>query len=95
MSLGPDEVKNIAHLARLNIDESKIDAMAKNLSSILDLVAQMNSVDTSDVTPMAHPQDLTQRLRADEVLEHNQREHFQKIAPQTENGLYLVPKVIE
>lgn len=95
MSLAPDEVKNIAHLARLNIDESNVDAMAKNLSSILDLVAQMNVVNTDDVTPMAHPQDLTQRLRADEVLEENQREHFQKIAPQTENGLYLVPKVIE
>jgi len=95
MSLGPNEVKNIAHLARLNIDESDVEAMAKNLSSILDLVAQMNAVDTSGVTPMAHPQDLTQRLRADEVLEQNQREHFQKIAPQTENGLYLVPKVIE
>ena len=95
MSLGPDEVKNIAHLARLNIDESDIEAMAKNLSSILDLVEQMNAVDTSNVTPMAHPQDIAQRLRADEVLETNQREHFQKIAPQTENGLYLVPKVIE
>ena len=95
MSLGPDEVKNIAHLARLNIEESDIEPMAKNLSSILDLVEQMNAVDTSEVTPMAHPQDLTQRLRADEVLEENQRERFQKIAPQTENGLYLVPKVIE
>ena len=95
MSLGPDEVKNIAHLARLNIDESDIEPMAKNLSSILDLVEQMNAVDTRDVAPMAHPQDIAQRLRADEVLEQNQREHFQKIAPQTENGLYLVPKVIE
>ena len=95
MSLGPDEVKNIAHLARINIDESDIEPMAKNLSSILDLVKQMNAVDTSNVAPMAHPQDISQRLRADEVLEHNQREHFQKIAPQTENGLYLVPKVIE
>ena len=58
MSLGPDEVKNIAHLARLNIDESSTDALAENLSSILDLVAQMNEVDTSDVSPMAHPQDI-------------------------------------
>ena len=95
MSLGPDEVKNIAHLARLNIDESDIEPMAKNLSSILNLVEQMNAVDTNNVVPMAHPQDIAQRLRADEVLEHNQREHFQKIAPQTEDGLYLVPKVIE
>ena len=95
MSLGPDEVKNIAHLARLNIDDSDIEPMAKNLSSILELVEQMNAVDTKDVVPMAHPQDISQRLRADEVLEHDQREKFQTIAPQTEAGLYLVPKVIE
>ena len=95
MSLGPDDVKNIAHLARLNINESDIEHYASSLSSILDLVAQMDSVDTREVTPMAHPLDVAQRLREDEVLEHNQREHFQKIAPQTENGLYLVPKVIE
>ncbi|MDH5471895.1 MAG: Asp-tRNA(Asn)/Glu-tRNA(Gln) amidotransferase subunit GatC [Gammaproteobacteria bacterium] len=95
MSLGPDEVKKIAHLARLGINESDIDDYASNLSNILDLVAQMNSIDTRNVPPMAHPQDVGQRLRADEVLEENQRDRFQKIAPQTENGLYLVPKVIE
>ena len=95
MSLGPDDVKNIAHLARLSIDDDDIDSYVSSLSSILDLVAQMNSVDTTDVTPMAHPLDVGQRLREDEVLEQNQREQFQKIAPQTENGLYLVPKVIE
>ena len=95
MSLGPDDVKNIAHLARLSIEETDIDHYASSLSSILDLVAQMNSIDTSNVTPMAHPLDVAQRLRADEVLEHDQREQFQAIAPQTENGLYLVPKVIE
>jgi len=95
MSLGPDDVKNIAHLARLSIDDDDIDSYVSSLSSILDLVAQMNSVDTSEVTPMAHPLDVGQRLREDEVLEQNQREQFQKIAPQTENGLYLVPKVIE
>ncbi|MDH5764550.1 MAG: Asp-tRNA(Asn)/Glu-tRNA(Gln) amidotransferase subunit GatC [Gammaproteobacteria bacterium] len=95
MSLKADDVKKIAHLARLNINESDIDDYATNLSSILDLVEQMNSIDTSNVTPMAHPQDLAQRLRPDEVLEENQRERFQKIAPATENGLYLVPKVIE
>ena len=95
MSLEADDVKKIAHLARLNINESDIDDYATNLSSILDLVEQMNSIDTSNVPPMAHPQDLAQRLRADEVLEENQRERFQNIAPATENGLYLVPKVIE
>jgi len=95
MSLGPDDVKNIAHLARLDIDENVIDDYASNLSSILDLVEQMNSIDTADVLPMAHPQDVAQRLRDDVVSEQNQREQFQKIAPQTEAGLYLVPKVIE
>lgn len=95
MSLGPDDVKNIAQLARLNISESDITDYANNLSSILNLVEQMNAIDTSNVSPMAHPQDLAQRLREDKVLEQNQREQFQKIAPATENGLYLVPRVIE
>ena len=95
MSLGPEDVKKIAHLARLEINDSDIDDYASNLSNILDLVEQMNSIDTSNVSPMAHPQDVGQRLRTDEVLEENQRERFQKIAPLTENGLYLVPKVIE
>ena len=95
MSLTPDDVKKIAHLARLGINESDIDDYASNLSNILHLVEQMNSIDTSNVSPMAHPQDVCQRLRADEVMEDNQRERFQKIAPLTENGLYLVPQVIE
>lgn len=95
MSLGPDDVKNIAHLARLDIDEKNIEGYASSLSSILGLVEQMNEVDTSNVKPMAHPMDVSQRLRADEVLEENQRDTFQKIAPKTEDGLYLVPQVIE
>lgn len=95
MALGPDEVKKIAHLARLAVNDKDVDGYARNLSNILDLFTQMNSFDTTGVAPMAHSQDVTQRLREDEVSEHNQRERFQKIAPQTENGLYLVPKVIE
>jgi len=95
MSLGPDDVKAIAHLARLEISETDIKNYTDSLSSILDLVAQMNSVNSDDVKPMAHPMDVSQRLRVDEVHEENQREHFQAIAPQTEDGLYLVPKVIE
>jgi len=95
MSLEADDVKKIAHLARLDIEEKNIEGYATSLTSILDLVDQMNAVDTTDVQPMAHPMDVAQRLRADEVLEENQRENFQKIAPKTEDGLYLVPKVIE
>ncbi|MFO1424361.1 MAG: Asp-tRNA(Asn)/Glu-tRNA(Gln) amidotransferase subunit GatC [Candidatus Competibacteraceae bacterium] len=95
MSLGPAEVAKIAHLARLAIREQDAPAYARNLSAILDLVAQMNAVDTTGVAPMAHPLDMAQRLRADDIGESNQREHFQAIAPRTEAGLYLVPKVIE
>ena len=95
MSLTKKDVENIAHLARLAIDESAIPEYADNLSIILKLVAQMDSINTDHIEPMAHPLDAVQRLRKDEVTESNQRERFQQIAPKTEAGLYLVPKVIE
>lgn len=95
MSLGPDEVKKIAHLARLAISAEDIPLYARNLSSILELVAQMNAVDTGGVAPMAHPLDTAQRLRDDQITESDQRQRFQASAPLTEAGLYLVPKVIE
>lgn len=95
MSLDADAVGKIAHLARLAIKTEDVAGYAHNLSNILELVEQMNRVDCSDVLPMAHPLDAVQRLREDRVTEQDQREHFQAIAPQTEEGLYLVPKVIE
>ena len=95
MSLTKQDVENIAHLARLAIDDADIPNYANNLSNILELVEQMNAIDTTDVEPMAHPLDAVQRLRKDEVTEQNQRDHYQQIAPLTEAGLYLVPKVIE
>ena len=95
MSLSPAEVEKIAHLARLAISEEDTSSYARNLSSILELVEQMNAVDTSGVAPLAHPLEMAQRLRPDAVSEENQRELFQAIAPSTETGLYLVPKVIE
>lgn len=95
MSLNADGVRKIAHLARLGILDKDIPAYAESLSRILDLVAQMDAVDTRGVEPMAHPLDASQRLRADEVTETDQRDRFQKIAPQVDAGLYLVPKVIE
>lgn len=95
MSLGPAEVAKIAHLARLSIRDEDVPAYARNLSAILELVEQMNAVDTGGVAPMAHPLDMAQRLRADEIGEPDRRERFQAIAPRTEAGLYLVPKVIE
>ena len=95
MSIDVDEVKKIAKLACLSVDEADIQSYATNLSNILDLVAQMNAVDTTGVTPMSHPFDVVQRLREDVVTDFNRREDFMAIAPETEDGLYLVPKVIE
>lgn len=95
MALDHDTVHNIARLARLKIDDSEVEKYRSEISNILDLVAQMDAVDTSGVEPMTHPFDATMRLRADEVTESNQREKFQTFAPNTERGLYLVPKVID
>lgn len=95
MSLTATEVKKIAHLARLGIVEQQMDSYAQDLSNMLELMTRMGQMDTAGVLPMAHPLDQIQRLRADAVTESNQRDHFQAIAPQTEAGLYLVPKVIE
>ncbi|MGB0204237.1 MAG: Asp-tRNA(Asn)/Glu-tRNA(Gln) amidotransferase subunit GatC [Neptuniibacter sp.] len=95
MSLDRSDVDKIAHLARLQIEEQDAPEYAQNLSNILDLVDQMQAVDTSDVLPMAHPLDAVQRLRSDEVTEANKRDALQAIAPQVEKGLFQVPKVIE
>ena len=95
MALDKSDVESIAHLARLEISEADIPLYAENLSNILSLVEQMNAVDTSGVTPMAHPLEMAQRLREDAVTEENIREHLQAHAPAVENGLFLVPKVIE
>jgi len=95
MSLSPEEVRKIAHLARLAVTDEQVAAYSGELSGILDFVDQMSQVDTAGVTPMAHPQHATQRLRPDVVTEVNQRERYQKIAPAVERGLYLVPRVVE
>jgi aspartyl-tRNA(Asn)/glutamyl-tRNA(Gln) amidotransferase subunit C len=95
MALDKTDVAKIAHLARLAVDDDDLDHYASELSSILHLVEQMDGVDTTGVEPMAHPLHMTQRLRPDQVTESNQREAFQRIAPATQDGLYLVPKVIE
>lgn len=95
MTLGRDDIQKIAILARLEVKEQELEHYTQTLSQILGLIDQMNAVDTSSVAPMAHPQDVSLRLREDRVSETDQRDQFQKIAPETENGLYLVPKVIE
>jgi len=95
MSLNIADVEKVARLARLAMSEQEIQAAQTQLSNIFGLIAEMQAVDTTGIEPMSHSQDLTQRLRADTVTATNQREAFQAIAPQVENGLYLVPQVIE
>jgi len=95
MALTEKEVEYIAHLARLQLDLADTPKYTEELSRILDLVAQMNQLDTEAIQPMAHPMDLKQRLREDRVTEIDQHQLFQSIAPKVEAGLYLVPKVIE
>jgi len=95
MALDNKTVHDIAHLARLNIDDSDLEKYASELSNILKLVEQMEAVDTDDVKPMTHPFDATLNMRVDEVSEHNSRDKFQNLAPNAEDGLYLVPKVID
>lgn len=95
MAIEKEQARKVAHLARLALSEQEAEAYAISLSQILGLIEQMNAVDTTGVTPMAHPQDTALRLRKDEVTEENQRDKFQKVAPETEAGFYLVPRVIE
>ena len=95
MSLSNEDVRKVARLARLAMDEAGIEAARSQLSGIFALIAEMQAVDTRGIEPMSHAQDVSQRLREDSVTEANQRELFQSIAPQVEAGLYLVPQVIE
>ncbi|TCV88179.1 Asp-tRNA(Asn)/Glu-tRNA(Gln) amidotransferase subunit GatC [Sulfurirhabdus autotrophica] len=95
MSLTLVDVKRIAHLARIEVDEKEAESMLAQLSGIFNLIEEMQAVNTTGVEPMSHSQDLVQRMRDDIVTETDQRELFQSIAPKVEDGLYLVPKVIE
>lgn len=95
MAIETAEIEHVAHLARLGMEPHEVSAVQTRLTNILQLVDQLQAVDTTGIEPMAHPLDATQRLRADAVTESDQRAAFQAIAPATENGLYLVPKVID
>ena len=93
--LSLEQIARIADLARLELSASEAAEMQRQLNDILAMVDEMAKVDTTGVAPMSHPQEVVQRLREDEVTETDQRELFQSIAPAVEDGLYLVPKVIE
>jgi aspartyl-tRNA(Asn)/glutamyl-tRNA(Gln) amidotransferase subunit C len=93
--LSHDEVLRIARLARIEVGEAEVEALRAELNGILGLIDQMRAVDTTGVEPMSHPQAQSQRLREDRVTEPDQRDRFQAVAPSVEDGLYLVPKVID
>ena len=95
MSLTLEQVRRVSQLARLEISPDEAETMRGQLNAILALIEQMQAVDTRGIEPMAHAQDLSQRLRADLVTESNRRSEFLALAPETEGGLFLVPKVIE
>ena len=93
--LSLDQVRAIADLARIELAEAEAPVLARELNGILAIVDEMLAVDTAGIVPMAHPQDAHQRLREDVVTEADEHDLFQSIAPQVEDGLYLVPRVIE
>lgn len=95
MSLSLEQVRRIAHLARIEISDAEAETTLGHLNGIFALIEEMQAVDTRGVEPMAHAQDIAQRLREDKVTEENRREALQSVSPETEAGLYLVPKVIE
>ena len=95
MALKLDDVKRVAHLARIAVDEAEAQAVLSQINDVFTLIAEMQAVDTREVAPMSHALDLVQRLREDAVTEGDQHALFQAVAPHVEGGHYLVPKVIE
>ena len=95
MAIDKKHIEDIANLARLTVNQHTAAEATDKINDIVAMVEQMSDVDTDNVEPMANPLDAVQRLRADRVTESDQRESFQKIAPTTAEGLYLVPQVID
>lgn len=95
MSVDREDIEKLGELARIHISDENIRSSVKSINDVLALVEQLQAADTTDIEPLANPLEARQRLRPDEVSETDRREEFQAIAPATEEGLYLVPKVIE
>jgi aspartyl-tRNA(Asn)/glutamyl-tRNA(Gln) amidotransferase subunit C len=89
------EIEKLATLSRISIDEKTITDVTERLSSVLDLVDQLQTADTDSVQGISRPFQVSQRLRADEITESNHRDEFQAIAPAMDNGLFIVPKMID
>jgi aspartyl-tRNA(Asn)/glutamyl-tRNA(Gln) amidotransferase subunit C len=95
MSISKDTISKVAHLARISLNDDEIPKITQSISDILVLIDKMQDIDTSNIEPLANPHDATQRLREDVVTAINEREKLLSNAPESENGLFLVPKVIE
>jgi aspartyl-tRNA(Asn)/glutamyl-tRNA(Gln) amidotransferase subunit C len=95
MALSLNDISRIAQLARVEVTQAEAEQVLSQLQAIFSLIEELQSADTRGIEPMSHGQDVTLRLREDQVTERDQHELFQSIAPQVEAGLYLVPKVIE
>ena len=95
MDVTEEVVKNIAELVQLKVDDAEIQQLTEGMQNILALADQMQAIDTEGVEPVSNPMDASQKLRPDAITEKNQRELFQSLAPASESGLYLVPRVVE
>ena len=95
MSIEKTQVRDIAWLARLAVEDEAVAGYARDMADILALVERMQTVDTSAVEPLAHPLEIAAQLRPDRVNEEDRREEFQQTAPQTRDGFYIVPRFVE
>ena len=95
MSIDKSDIKHLCNLSKLNLDEDEQSLFLKHMQSILGMIEELQEVDTGDIEPMAHPLQMTQRLRVDEITEFNERDKYQKNTEFTEDGFYKVPKVID
>ena len=95
MSIDKSDIKHLCNLSKLNLDEDEQSLFLKQMQSILGMIEELQEVDTGDIEPMAHPLQMTQRLRVDEITEFNERDKYQKNTEFAEDGFYKVPKVID
>jgi aspartyl-tRNA(Asn)/glutamyl-tRNA(Gln) amidotransferase subunit C len=95
VALSKEDIQHIAHLARLEIGEEEVADYETKLGKIIEFIDELEKADTDDLLPMAHPLEMSQRLRADEVTAKNERDHYQENASETADGLYVVPRVVE
>ena len=95
MTLSLDDVRRIAHLARIDVDTDEVAQVHAKLESIFTMIGELNAIDTTGVEPMSHAQDVVLPLREDRVTETDRHAEYQKVAPAVEDGLYLVPRVVE